>query len=67
MNLVQKLFKFSKNPLLGRWNSILYIGITKNHNRQDIWEKYLDMANMDNCCCSYKAHTYTALHKKNKN
>lgn len=32
-------------PILGRWNSIT--------NPKEQWEIYVDMANYDNCCCSF--------------
>ena len=30
---------------LGRWNSHI--------KKKESWEYYLDMANYDNCCCSF--------------
>lgn len=38
------------SPVLGRWNSV----VRRNKEKQrENWEIYVDMANYDNCCCSF--------------
>lgn len=42
---------------LGRWNSV--INKTFEKNNKELWETYVDMANMDNCCCSDKSKLHS--------
>ena len=41
---------------LGRWNSHI--------KKKEAWEYYVDMANYDNCCCSFNKGNKTLLSSK---
>ena len=44
---------------LGRWNSVIKNSSFDKTNNKELWEKYVDMANMDNCCSDkLKLHSF---------
>lgn len=57
---LRKVLKYVKSDyiILGRWNSVINKSSFEKNNKE-LWEKYVDMANMDNCCCSSKSKLHS--------
>lgn len=60
LKVLKKIYKINSNQqnnyLLGRWNSV---------NKKEYWERLADMANYDNCCCSFTSSDKNTKIKKN--
>jgi len=58
---LRKVLRYFKPDyiILGRWNSVIKNYSFDKTNNKELWEKYVDMANMDNCCCSDKSKLHS--------
>jgi hypothetical protein len=61
LKVLKNIYKINSNQynnyLLGRWNSV---------HKKEYWERLADMANYDNCCCSFTLNDKNKQDTKNK-